>query len=148
DLTQAEANELLKAFAEDDLLRIKLSVRLSHATDFRLTFRGQNLVDYDLNGNRINGQFYPGKSIGSTEIEADVYVDRSMVEAYIDGGLFSYSYALDDLRPTRSDALAPENTSGPGNDPFAGRRAEGYILHGNRLHISSIEIFRARSIWR
>lgn len=125
NLTADEANEALKQFGNNDVLRIRATIKLSHSTDAGLRFRGQKLIDYDMNGNRLNGEFYATDEPGSMFLTADVYVDRGMVEVFIDGGRFSYSLKRD----VRS------------------RNNDGYTFYGNRISVENLEVFNAKSIW-
>lgn len=125
DLSQQEANTLLKPFDGNDVLRIKATLHLTYATDASLRYRGQKLFDYDLNGNRLQGEFYYPLSpnnqqpTATTDITLDLYVDRAIVEGYVDDGAFSYSFQRD---VKRSDA-------------------EGYAFHGNQLQIKHLEVY-------
>lgn len=51
-----------------------------------LCYCGQRLIDYDMNGNRLNGDFYSPDKPGSMELTADVYIDRGVAEVVFDGG--------------------------------------------------------------
>ena len=44
-----------------------------------------------MNGNRINGVVYSPENMTSMELTADIYVDRTSIEVFIDGGAYSYS---------------------------------------------------------
>lgn len=125
DLSAAEANDAMKAFDGNDVLRVRATLRLTYATDAGLSYRGQRLISYDLNGNRLNGDFYSPQQPGSMELTADVYIDRGLVEVFVDGGAFSYSMKRD----VKS------------NNP------EGYTFWGNQLQIKSLEVFKAQSVW-
>lgn len=125
NLTQQEANEVMKPFANADRLRIRVTLQLSHATDARISLARQNLLDYDLNGTTVNGWFYSPQDPTSTEITADIFIDRTSVEAFIDGGLYSYSMSRD----------LPEGDR------------EGFRFHGNRVTVKSLEVFDIDSIW-
>ncbi|MBQ8046554.1 MAG: DUF4980 domain-containing protein [Prevotella sp.] len=126
NLSQREANDLLKPFNGNDVLRIRTTIRLTYATDASLRYRGQRLFDYDMNGNRLQGEFYVNpQQPGCMDLTLDLYIDRAIVEAYVDGGAFSYSFQRDVHR----------------ND------AEGYAFYGNQLQIKRLEVFTAKSIW-
>lgn len=118
NLTTGEANQLLRQFNGNDVLRIRATLHLTYATDVSLRYRGQRLFDYDLNGNRLQGEFYspPGNPL---DIAVDLFVDRSIVEGFVDGGAFSYSFGRDVRRG--------------GND--------GYEFHGNHVEIRHLEVF-------
>lgn len=124
NLSQQQADEALIPFANPDCLRMHVTLQLSHATDARITLGRQNLLDYDLNGTTVNGWFYSPQDPTSTEITADIYIDRTSVEVFIDGGLYSYSMSRDQRN---------------GDDRF--------LFHGNRVTIKSLEIFDISSIW-
>lgn len=61
----------------------------------------------------------------SMDMDIDLYIDRTIVEAYVDGGAFSYSFQRDVKR----------------------NGDEGYQFHGNQLQILRLEVFEPRSIW-
>lgn len=126
NLSQEEANEALKAFSGKDCLRVRFTVELSHATDASLNLDGQRLVDYDMNGTTLNGWFYSPQDPTSMELMADVYIDRTSAEVFVEDGLFSYS-----LPRNVSDKNAHEITFG-----------------GNRLKIKNLEVFDIESIWQ
>ncbi|MCF0197677.1 MAG: glycoside hydrolase family 32 protein, partial [Bacteroidaceae bacterium] len=65
----------------------------TYATSAGIALNGQNLVDCDMNGNTINGQFYSQQDPTRLAVEVDIYVDRTSVEVFVDGGLYSYSMA-------------------------------------------------------
>ena len=89
NLTQQEANEAMRRFANPDCLRVRVTMKLSHATDARISLGRQNIVDYDLNGTTVNGWFYSPQDPTSTELTADIFIDRTSIEVFIDGGLYS-----------------------------------------------------------
>lgn len=124
-LTAVEANQVLAGYGELDMLRVKTTIKLSHATGAGLNFNGQQLVHYDLNHNTINGVFYSPEDMTSMEITADIYIDRTSIEVFIEGGAYSYSM---------------ERRSPNGNH-------EGLLYWGNNIEVINLEIFNARSIW-
>ena len=111
------------------MLRIRATIHLTYATDASLRYRGQKLFDYDMNGNRLQGEFYVAPSnlspTSNMDITLDLYVDRAIVEGYVDGGAFSYSFQRDVHRRDR----------------------EGYAFHGNQLEIKHLEVYTVQSIW-
>lgn len=125
ELPQDQATEKMKAYNESDLLRIKTTLKLSHATDARLSLFGQNIIDYDMNGNMLNGRFYSPQDPTSMELTADIYIDRTTIEVFIDGGIYSYSM---ERRPDMNNK-------------------EGFRFHGNRITVKNLEVFSADSIW-
>lgn len=125
DLDMQQANDVMRQFDGNDVLRIRMTLHMSHATEAGLNYRGQRIVNYDLNGNRLNGEFYATDDPGSMFLTADVYMDCSMAEVFVDGGLYSYSMGLD-----------VHSTS-----------KEGYVFWGNNIKISSLEVYKVKSIW-
>lgn len=125
NLTQDQANEALEPYSDADCLRLRITFHLSHATDAALSLAGQRLVDYDLNGTTLNGWHYSPQDPTSMELTTDIYIDRTSVEVFADGGLFSYS-------------LSRSLPEGP---------REGFRFHGNRVTIKNLEVFTASSIW-
>ena len=76
-----------------------------------------------MNSNKVNGTFYSPEDITSMELTFDMYIDRTVVEAFIDGGAYSYSM---ELRPHRD---------------------EGYRFWGNGITVKSLEIYTIDHIW-
>ncbi|MDR3061641.1 MAG: DUF4980 domain-containing protein [Dysgonamonadaceae bacterium] len=125
-LAPEKANELLKQFCSDDCLRIRTTFKLSHATDAGLNLSGQSLVNYDMNFNQVNGVFYSPDDRTSMEITADIFIDKTSVEVFIDGGAYSYSM---------------ERKPRPGNK-------EGFHFWGNNIEVNSLEVYQMNSIWK
>ena len=125
-LTSEKANELLEQFQSSDYLRIKTTFKLSHATNAGLNLFGQSLINYDMNHNMINNVFYSPENRTSMEITADIFIDKTSVEVFIDGGAYSYSI---------------ERRARPNNK-------EGFRFWGNNIEIKSLEIFPVNSIWK
>lgn len=125
NLSQERFAEVMEPFAGEGCLRLRVTLRLSHATDARLSLCGLRLVDYDLNGTTLNGWHYSPQDPTSMELTADIYLDRTSAEVFIDNGLFSYSMGR----------------------TLPGKDAEGFRLHGNRVTVTSLEVFKMPSIW-
>lgn len=125
ELSQEQAAEKMEAYGNADRLRVKTTLKLSHATDARLSLSGQNIIDYDMNGNMLNGRFYSPQDPTSMELTADIYIDRTTIEVFIDGGIYSYSM---ERRPDANNH-------------------EGFRFHGNRITVKNLEVFSADSIW-
>lgn len=124
-LTAGQANDKLKEFNPVDGLRIKTTLKLSHATSAGLNLNGQHMLDYDMNFNTINGVFYSPQDMTGMEITADIYMDRTSIEVFIDGGLYSYSM----------ERRAHENNN------------EGFHFWGNNIEIKNLEVYSVQSIW-
>lgn len=124
-LTSDEANAKLKEFYKADCLRIKATIKLSHATSAGFNLFGHRIIDYDMNANRINGVFYSPEDMTSMELSADIYVDKTNVEVFIDGG--AYSYAME---------YRPHNDN-----------KEGYHFWGQNIEVKNLEVYTVKSIW-
>ncbi|WP_080903216.1 DUF4980 domain-containing protein [Parabacteroides sp. Marseille-P3160] len=120
-----QAGELMKPYEHSDYLRIRTTIKLSHATSAGLNLSGQSLINYDLNFNLVNGVFYSPDDITSTEITADIFIDKTSVEVFIDGGAYSYSM---------------ERKPDPGNK-------EGFHFWGNNIQVKSLDVYQLKSIW-
>jgi len=90
-LTSAEANERLTRYQSNDYLHIQTTIKLFSATSAGLSLDGQRIFDYDMNFNRVNGVFYSPEDITSMEITADIYIDKTSIEVFVDNGAYSFS---------------------------------------------------------
>ncbi|HEX2970397.1 MAG TPA: glycoside hydrolase family 32 protein [Bacteroidales bacterium] len=122
---QAKASEFMQQFNNAACLRIKTKIKLSHSTSAGLSLYGQNIILYDLNYNQINGLFYTPEDRTSMEISADIFVDKTSVEVFIDGGAFSY---------------ALEKKAVTGN-------TDGYKFFGKEIEIKELKVYPMKSIW-
>lgn len=120
NLSVRAANKMMEQFGNDDVLRIKCTIHLTYATDAGLSFRGQRLVNYDTNGNRLQGEFFAKDDPSNMDLDCDVYVDRGLVEVYVDGGVFSYSMNLD------------------------GKENKGYEFWGNQLEVKNVQVYKLK----
>lgn len=125
NLTTERANQMLAKYSEADGLRLKATIKLSHATTAGLNLFGQRIVDYDLNYNKLNGMFYSPNDPTSMEISADIYIDKTSMEVFIDGGAYSY--------------YLPRKVE-DGNK-------EGFHFWGNNIEVTDLEILKVQSIW-
>jgi levanase/fructan beta-fructosidase len=124
-LSSDKANELMKEFYNADCLRVKTTIKLSHATDAGFNLFGQRIVGYDMNSNTINGVFYSPEDMTSMELTADIYIDKTSIEVFIDGGIYSYSM---ERRPDKNNK-------------------EGFHFWGNNIEVKNLEVFNVKSIW-
>ncbi|GHV21799.1 2,6-beta-D-fructofuranosidase [Bacteroidia bacterium] len=124
-LTSEQANELLKEFYSSDYLRIKTTIKLSHATNAGLNLSGQQFINYDMNFNQINNVFYSPQDMTGMEISADILIDKTSIEIFIDGGAYSYSM---ERKPHTNNK-------------------EGFHFWGNNIEIKNLEVFLMESIW-
>jgi len=60
------------------------------------------------------------------EISADIYIDRTSIEVFIDGGAYSYSM---ERKPDRNNT-------------------EGFHFWGNQIEVKELEVYTAGSIWK
>ena len=125
DLTAGKANELMQPYNQADCLRIRATLKLSHATSAGLSLYGQNLLDYDMNFNRVNGVFYSPEDMTSMEISVDMILDRTSVEVFVDGGAYSYSM---ERRPDHANKT-------------------GFNFWGNNIEVTNLEVYSLSSIW-
>lgn len=90
-LSMAQANEMLKMIPTDrDGICVKATIRLTHPTNAGMELDGHKILDYDMNFNRINGTFYSPEDFTSLQLTFDMYIDRNSVEAFFDGGRYSF----------------------------------------------------------
>lgn len=124
-LSLEEANSLLKSYQNTACLRIKTTVKLSHATSAGLKFGNLDIINYDLNFSRLNGSFYTPFNMTGTELTADILLDRTSVEVFIDGGAFSYAME--------------RNPQDAGELQFWGNHP---------VEVKNLEIYPMKSIWK
>ncbi|MDR2679553.1 MAG: glycoside hydrolase family 32 protein, partial [Tannerella sp.] len=125
-LRAKEADELLHPYSDADCLRVRFTIKLSHATDAGFNLYGRQLMRYDINFNTVNGVFYSPDDMTSMEISADVIIDRTSVEVFIDGGAYSCSM---------------ERKAEGGN-------REGFHFWGNNIEIKELKVYSMSSIWK
>ncbi len=125
NISARQANDHLKAYNEKDRIRIKTTIHLSHATSAGLNLFGQRILDYDMNNNFVNGVFYSPEDMTSMEISADIYIDRTSIEVFIDGGAYSYSM---ERRASKDNK-------------------EGLHFWGTNIEVKNLEVFDVKSIW-
>ena len=117
------ATRMLEFMNNADGLHLTFTLHLNHRTSAGLSFMGRNILDYDSNFNTINGQYYSPEDPTSMDLTAEVFIDRTSVEVFIDGGLYSYSMEWHDRKP------------------------EGLRFWGTNLVVSGLKVDRVRSIW-
>ena len=117
------ANRLLESLGYKDELHLSFTLRLNHRTSAGLSLAGRNILDYDSNFNTINGQYYSPQDPTSMDLNADIYIDRTCVEVFIDEGLYSYSMEWHERKP------------------------EGLRFWGTNLAVSGLKVDRVESIW-
>lgn len=125
DLSAKDANEILYPHRNADCLRVRFTIKLSHATDAGFNLYGQQLMKYDMNANLVNGVFYSPEDMTSMEISADIIIDKTSVEVFIDNGAYSYSM---ERKPDENNR-------------------EGFHFWGNNIEIKKLEVYSMESIW-
>ena len=123
-LDEAEASAALNAYAAADGLHIHARLHLRYATSAGLILNNEHLVLYDASHDTVNGWFYGLQDPASMALEMDVYIDRTGVEVFLDGGLFSWS--------------AQRRTDGD---------RSGFRFWGTEISISDLRIDTVDSIW-
>lgn len=120
-----KASELLQQFNDAASIRIKTTIKLSHATDAGFNLNGQSIFKYDMNFNQINGLFYSPEDRTSMEISADIIIDKTSVEVFVDGGAFSYAIERKVLLENK----------------------DGFKFFGNNIDVKSLKVYPMKSIW-
>jgi fructan beta-fructosidase len=120
-----KASEFLQQFNNAVSIRIKTTIKLSHSTSAGLNLFGKSLLNYDMNYNQINGLLYTPEDRTSMEISADIIIDKTSVEVFIDGGAFSY---------------ASERKVVNGNK-------DGFKFFGKDIEVKSLKVYPLKSIW-
>lgn len=132
-LNEQEANTALdKALPKRGSVEgahLRATLNLTYATSAGLRFDGQNIIDYDLNRNTLNGQFYSPQDPTSLSLTMDIYVDRTSIEVFIDDGL--YSYSMERRKPIA-----------------AGGKQTGFEFWGAEINVSSLSLDAVESIWQ
>ena len=80
----AKASEFLQKFNDAVSIRIQTSIKLSQSTNAGLRLYGQNLFNYDMSFSQVNGLFYSPEDRTSLEITADIIIDKTSVEVFVD----------------------------------------------------------------
>ena len=111
-------------------LHLRATLNLTYATSAGLKFDGQMLVDYDLNRNTLNGQFYSPQDPTSLSLTMDIFVDRTSIEVFIDDGLYSYSM---ERRRAISTPQKPVT--------------RGFEFWGADINVTNIQLDAVKSIW-
>ena len=134
-LNAQKANEALRGKtsspAEESLgesLHLRATLHLTYSTSAGLKYNGQMLVDYDLNRNTLNGQFYSPQDPTSLSLTMDIYIDRASVEVFIDDGLYSYS-------------MERQMNASPGS------AMEGFEFWGTDISVTDLRLDAVESCW-
>lgn len=125
NLIAEEASGALQQYNDAVSCRIRTTIKLSHPTEAGLSLDGQPIFRYDMNFNLINGLFYSPEERTSMEICADIIIDKTSIEVFVDGGAFSY---------------AIERKAVPGNE-------DGFKFFGRDIEVKYLKACSMRSIW-
>ena len=129
-LKEQEVNKTLHAYLKQDGLHLRATLNLTYATSAGLKFDGQTLIDYDLNRNTLNGQFYSPQDPTSLSLTMDIYIDRTSIEVFIDDGLYSFSM---DRKRTISTPQRPVT--------------KGFEFWGGDINVTDIQLDAIESCW-
>ncbi len=120
----------LRGGLEGSGLHLHATLNLTYATSAGLKLDGQTLIDYDLNRNTLNGQFYSPQDPTSLSLTMDIYIDRTSVEVFIDDGLYNYSME-------RKKSLGTPQNPAP----------KGFEFWGSDINVTNIQLDAVKSIW-
>ena len=129
-LKEQDVNKALHAYLKQDGLHLRATLNLTYATSAGLKFDGQTLIDYDLNRNTLNGQFYSPQDPTSLSLTMDIYIDRTSIEVFIDDGLYSFSM---DRKRTISTPQRPVT--------------KGFEFWGGDINVTDIQLDAIESCW-
>ena len=129
-LKEQDVNKALHAYLKQDGLHLRATLYLTYATSAGLKFDGQTLIDYDLNRNTLNGQFYSPQDPTSLSLTMDIYIDRTSIEIFIDDGLYSFSM---DRKRTISTPQRPVT--------------KGFEFWGSDINVTDIQLDAVKSCW-
>lgn len=129
-LKEQDVNKALHAYLKQDGLHLRATLNLTYATSAVLKFDGQTLIDYDLNRNTLNGQFYSPQDPTSLSLTMDIYIDRTSIEVFIDDGLYSFSM---DRKRTISTPQRPVT--------------KGFEFWGSDINVTDIQLDAVKSCW-
>ena len=94
-LNAEEANKVLARFTDPAQgLHIKATMKLDAAAYIELKMNGADVFTYSASYSLVNGKFYSTEDIAGLEFPFEIYIDRTGVEVFLDGGLYSFSEPL------------------------------------------------------
>lgn len=129
-LSALEVNKVLQSYQKQDGIHLRATLNLTYATSAGLKLDGQTVVDYDLNRNTLNGQFYSPQDPTSLSLTMDIYVDRTSVEVFIDDGLYNYSF---ERRRAIGSSLNPV--------------PKGFEFWGADINVTDMQLDAVESCW-
>jgi fructan beta-fructosidase len=124
-------DELNKKLEEinNPLLHIKAKFQFENATNFVLNINGYN-IGYNVATNKLNDVFVP---LHNREIEVEVIVDQTLIEVYVDGGLYYW--------------FANHNKGDLDNFKIKLYRSKNGLNPDSKTLVKSLEIHELKSIW-
>jgi len=91
EMTAAEANAALKQFSDPkQCLHIRAKYRMLNASGSNFCMNDKPIVDVSASFDLLNGRFYSPQKFGQLEYEFDLYLDRTSVEVFMEGGLYNW----------------------------------------------------------
>ena len=142
NIAGVQANEYLKQFKNLDCIRIKTTFRYWDSRGSGLSLDGQRILEYDTNHNLVNGVFYSPDDMTSMELTADIFIDKTSIEVFIDDGRYSYTI------PRMNGNFEPANRYAywtPALD--RSNKEEGLRFWGDNIQILDLKVNTMKSIW-
>lgn len=124
-MSSSIAEKHMTVVGQEDKLLVKIKFSMKLATEAGVSLNGQRIIAYNMNFNTVNGVFYSPQDPTSLELSADIYIDRSSIEVFIDGG--AYSYSMERM-------------------PAEGYMGLPFKFWGD-MTLQSIEVFKGKKIW-
>lgn len=125
NLSASQAEDALNKFGQDSGLRIKGTMHMIYSTAAGLSLNGQNIVDYNMSAPVLNGVYYSPDSMTGMDLDFDLIIDKTSVEAFFDGG------ALVNVMGRNVQSLSKDT----------------FRFFGTGLQIPHLEIYTLDSIW-
>ena len=90
-MSGAEANAVLAKFSDPDLLlHLRVTYKMKTAGGSYFSMNGRPIVDVSASFDLMNGRFYSPQNFGGLEYQFDLYMDRTSVEVFMEGGLYNW----------------------------------------------------------
>jgi sucrose-6-phosphate hydrolase SacC (GH32 family) len=125
NLDLADANKKLKQ-VNGDLIHLKIQIELLENLKYSMSFRGNQLVDFDGNRDLLNNVPYIQAEPGKLVFDLEVLIDKTSVEIFFDNG-------------KRVDVLSLSET----------KRSDGLNINvrNNSALVRKLEIYEIKSAW-
>ena len=90
-LSPSEANAVLAKFSDPDLLlHMRITYKMNNASGSNFCINDRPIVDVNASFDLLNGRFYSPQKFGGLEYQFDLYLDRTSVEVFMEGGLYNW----------------------------------------------------------